>query len=126
MTVLSNIQSLSSYLPELMIVLLILAVFLYESIEKYRYLVFYISCGGLIFASILLYFSNPSSNLLFDGMIINDSLSIYFKWILLLSTLSVIIVSNKDNSILDVVKGEYFGMLLIILLGMFVLLFILF
>ncbi len=119
MTVLSNIQSLSSYLPELMIVLLILAVFLYESIEKYRYLVFSISCGGLIFASILLYFSNPSSNLLFDGMLINDSLSIYFKWILLLSTLSVVIVSNKDNSILDFVKGEYFGMLLIILLGMF-------
>ena len=119
MTVLSNIQSLSSYLPELMIVLLILAVFLYESIEKYRYLVFSISCGGLIFVSILLYFSNPSSNILFDGMLINDSLSIYFKWILLLSTLSVVIVSNKDNSILDFVKGEYFGMLLIILLGMF-------
>ena len=119
MTVLSNIQSLSSYLPELMIVLLILVVFLYESIEKYRSLVFSISCGGLIFVSILLYFSNPSSNILFDGMLINDSLSIYFKWILLLSTLSVVIVSNKDNSILDFVKGEYFGMLLIILLGMF-------
>jgi len=119
MTVLSNIQSLSSYLPELMIVLLILAVFLYESIEKYRSLVFSISCGGLIFVSILLYFSNPSSNILFDGMLINDSLSIYFKWILLLSTLSIVIVSNKDNSILDFVKGEYFGMLLIILLGMF-------
>ena len=52
-------------------------------------------------------------------MIVNDSLSIFFKWILLCSTLSIIIVSNKDNSILDTVKGEYFGMLLIILLGMF-------
>ena len=117
--VLSNIQSLTSYLPELMIVLLILAVFLYESIDKYRDLVFPITCGGLIFVSILLWFSNPSNNALFDGMIINDSLSVYFKWILLCSTLSIVVVSKKDNSILDFVKGEYFGMLLIILLGMF-------
>ena len=112
MTVLSNIQSLSSYLPELMIVLLILAIFLYESIEKYRHLVFAITCGGLIFVAILLCFSNPSSNALFEGMIVNDSLSIYFKWIILITTLSIVIVSNKDNSILDFVKGEYFGMLL--------------
>ena len=117
--VLSNIQSLTSYLPELMIVLLILAVFLYESIDKYRDLVFPITCGGLIFVSILLWFANPSNNVLFDGMIINDSLSVYFKWILLCSTLSIVVVSKKDNSILDFVKGEYFGMLLIILLGMF-------
>lgn len=116
---LSNIQSLTSYLPELMIVLLILVVFLYESIEKYRSLVFPVTCGGLIFVSILLYFSNSSSHGLFEGMIINDSLSIYFKWILLITTLSIVIISNKDNSILDFVKGEYFGMLLIILLGMF-------
>ena len=117
--ILSNIQSLTSYLPELMIVILILAVFLYESIERYRGLVFSIACGGLVFVSILLWFSNPMSYSLFEGMIVNDSLSIYFKWILLCSTLSIVIVSNKDNSILDTVKGEYFGMLLIILLGMF-------
>tara|TARA_B100000029_G_scaffold90849_1_gene80719 strand:+ start:586 stop:2037 length:1452 start_codon:yes stop_codon:yes gene_type:complete len=117
--ILSNIQSLTSYLPELMIVILILAVFLYESIERYRGLVFSIACGGLVFVSILLWFSNPVSYSLFEGMIVNDSLSIYFKWILLCSTLSIVIVSNKDNSILDTVKGEYFGMLLIILLGMF-------
>ena len=117
--ILSNIQSLTSYLPELMIVLLILTVFLYESIEKYRSLVFPVACGGLIFVSILLWFLNSSSYSLFEGMIVNDSLSIFFKWILLCSTLSIIIVSNKDNSILDTVKGEYFAMLLIILLGMF-------
>ena len=98
---LSNIQSLTSYLPELMIVLLILVVFLYESIEKYRSLVFPVTCGGLIFVSILLYFSNSSSHGLFEGMIINDSLSIYFKWILLITTLSIVIISNKalvDNN----------------------------
>ena len=72
--ILSNIQSLTSYLPELMIVILILAVFLYESIEKYRSLVFPIACGGLIFVSILLWFSNPVSYGLFEGMIVNLSL----------------------------------------------------
>ena len=119
MSLLTNIESLSLYLPELIIILSILCVFIMESIPSYRSLTFISTCVGLIFAGILLLFSTPSTSLLFEGMLINDSLSIYFKWLVLLSTLSIVIISKDDNSVMDEVKGEYYGMLLIITLGMF-------
>ena len=119
MEFIGNIQSLSLYLPELMIVLSILCVFIMESIPQYRHLTFLSTCIGLIFSGILLLFSTPSISLLFEGMLINDSLSIYFKWLVLLSTLSIVLISRDDNSVMDEVKGEYYGMLLIITLGMF-------
>tara|TARA_B100000700_G_scaffold86378_1_gene97189 strand:+ start:1344 stop:2795 length:1452 start_codon:yes stop_codon:yes gene_type:complete len=119
MDFLSNINSIPYYLPELMIVLSILCVFIMESIPKYRSLTFLSSCLGLVFAGVLLFFVSPSNSLLFEGMLVNDSLSIYFKWLILLSTLSIILVSRDDNSVMDEVKGEYYGMLLIITLGMF-------
>ena len=117
--VLSNINSLTSYLPELMILVMILIVFLYESFKSYRQYIFTVLSAGMFSVIILMYLYNPSSNLLFEGMLVNDSLSIFLKWILVISTFSVIIISKNDNSILDDIKSEYYAMLLIILLGMF-------
>ena len=119
MEYLSNINSLTSYLPELMIVLTILCVFIAESISSYRSSTYMISIAGLLFTGILLLFSHSSTSLLFEGMIINDSLSIFFKWLILISTLSIVLISKKDNSVVSEVKGEYYAMLLIIMLGMF-------
>jgi NADH-quinone oxidoreductase subunit N len=119
MEFISNIKSIVSYLPELMILISILCVFIIESIPKYRHLTFLTSCIGLSITGLLLIFSTPSTELLFEGMIVNDSISIYFKWLILLSTISIILVSKDDNSVINEVKGEYYGMLLIITLGMF-------
>ena len=119
MEYLSNINSLTSYLPELMIVLTILCVFIAESISSYRSSTYMISIAGLLFTGILLLFSHSSTSLLFEGMIINDSLSIFFKWLILISTLSIVLISKEDNSVVSEVKGEYYAMLLIIMLGMF-------
>ena len=119
MEYLSNINSLTSYLPELMIVLTILCVFIAESISSYRSSTYMISIAGLFFTGILLLFSHSSISLLFEGMIINDSLSIFFKWLILISTLSIVLISKEDNSVVSEVKGEYYAMLLIIMLGMF-------
>ena len=119
MEYLSNINSLTSYLPELMIVITILAVFIMESISTYRPLTYITTIIGLIFAGVLLMISSSSTNLLFEGMIVNDSLAMFFKWLILLSTLSIVLISRDDGSVLDEVKGEYYAMLLIITLGMF-------
>ena len=119
MEYLSNINSLTSYLPELMIVVTILAVFIMESISSYRPLTYITTIVGLIFAGLLLMISSSSTNLLFEGMIINDSLAVFFKWLILLSTLSIVLISRDDESVIDEVKGEYYAMLLIITLGMF-------
>ena len=109
MEYLSNINSLTSYLPELMIVVTILAVFIMESISSYRPLTYITTIVGLIFAGLLLMISSSSTNLLFEGMIINDSLAVFFKWLILLSTLSIVLISRDDESVLDEVKGEYYA-----------------
>ena len=70
--VLSNINSLTSYLPELMILVMILIVFLYESFKSYRQYIFTVLSAGMISVIILMYLYNPSSNLLFEGMLVND------------------------------------------------------
>ena len=119
MNILSNIDSLPFYLPELMVVLTLLSVFLMESIQKYRHLTFITTSAGLIFSCILLFITSSIDGALFNGMIVHDSFSIFFKWIILLSTLSIVLISRDDDSVLSSVKGEYYGMLLIIVLGMF-------
>ena len=116
---LSNINSLLSYLPELILVLSILCVFLMESFSKYRSLTFIATVIGLVITAIFLFFTNSIDIALFNGMIVHDSFSIYFKWFILLSTLSIVLISKDDNSVMSAVKGEYYGMLLIIMLGMF-------
>ena len=115
----SNINSLSSYLPELMVVVTILAVILMESISKYRSLTFITTVVGLVFSGILLFMTSSVDVALFQGMIVHDSFSLYFKWFILFSTLSIVLVSKDDNSVMDSVKGEYYAMLLIIMIGMF-------
>ena len=75
--VLSNINSLTSYLPELMILVMILIVFLYESFKSYRQYIFTVLSAGMISVLILMYLYNPSGSLLFEGMLVNDSLSIF-------------------------------------------------
>ena len=115
----SNVQSLTSYLPELIVVLSILAVFITESVPTYGRVTFLVTCIGLIFSAIFLLWLPSVNGGLFEGMIVHDPFAIYFKWIILLSTLSIILVSRDDKSILNSVKGEYYGMLLIIMLGMF-------
>ena len=115
----SNINSLSSYLPELMVVVTILAVILMESISKYRSLTFITTVVGLVFSGILLFIASSVDVALFQGMIVHDSFSLYFKWFILFSTLSIVLVSKDDNSVMDSVKGEYYAILLIIMIGMF-------
>ena len=79
MNILSNIDSLPFYLPELMVVLTILSVFLMESIQKYRNLTFITTASGLIFSCILLFITSSIDGALFNGMIVHDSFSIFFK-----------------------------------------------
>ena len=119
MNLFTNLESLSLYLPELMAVFLILAIFLSESLPNYRHLTFNISIIGLLLIAFTMFVVPSSNKLLFQGMIVNDSFSYYFKYLIILSTFSVILVSKKDNSVINEVKGEYYGMLVIIMLGMF-------
>ena len=66
----------------------------------------------------MLYFIGYSDKAIFNNMIIDDSFSYYFKFILYFSTLSVIVVSRYYRELDDEHRPEYNKLLLIILLCM--------
>ena len=63
--------------------------------------------------------SNGVVESLFMGMICIDPFSHYFKYIFLLTTFSIILISRYDKKIDMEYFAEYNALLLVVLLGMF-------
>ena len=73
----------------------------------------------MFLSGIMLLMIGFSDKMIFNNMIIDDAFSYYFKFILLLSTFSIVLVSKYYKSLDDEYRPEYNALLLIILLGMF-------
>ena len=116
---LSNLSSLLFYIPELIILAGILIAILFESVPHLRIFVYPSVIVSLILSSLCLFFIDTTNQPLFMGMIIHDSFALYFKVIMIFTTLSIVLVSKEDNSIKGDVKGEYYALILMILLGLF-------
>ena len=67
----------------------------------------------------LLYQLPSNGGEIFNGMLINDKFSFYFKWIIFISTGSVILVSKYSNELDKEYKAEFDALILFVLLGMF-------
>ena len=113
-----NFTSLSYFLPELIIILSILFVILSDLIPSMNKYSFYFTIGGISLSMLMLYFIGYSDKQIFNDMIVDDSFSYYFKFILYFSTLSIIIVSKYYKQLDDEYRPEYNTLLLIVLLGM--------
>ena len=116
----NNLQSIQYFLPELLIVQLALSIIILDlfSFKKWVNVCVYI---GLAFIALLLCqlsYSNDGFSI-FNGMLINDSFSYYFKWIILISTFSIILVSNYSKELDNEYKVEFNALVLFVLLGMF-------
>ena len=120
----NNLHSLLSFIPELIIMEGMLSIILLEIMPNRRKYI-YSSTLGVVLLSLIavlymayqlpLYDANP----LFMGLIVADPFSFFFKIIFLISTLVIIIVSESSVEIKDKIKAEYYFLLLVILLGMF-------
>ena len=117
----NNFQSLSYFLPELVIVFTILFVVISDLVEDLKKYSHYIALVGLGFSAILLYLAGYSidTNFIFNNMLIFDSFSFYFKSIIIFSTASIVIVSKFSLELDDEYRPEYNTLLLVILLGLF-------
>ena len=117
----NNFQSLSYFLPELVIVFTILFVVISDLVEDLKKYSHYIALVGLGFTAVLLYLAGYSAytNFIFNKMLIFDSFSFYFKSIILFCTVSIIIVSRFSLELDDEYRPEYNTLLLVILLGLF-------
>ena len=114
----NNLQSIQYFMPELAIILLALSVIVLDLLSLKKWIK-YFTISGLILVSILLFQSSPSDSYIFEGLLKNDSFSYFFKWIILISTFSIILISNYSKELDYEYYSEYNSLLLIILLGMF-------
>ena len=77
----TNFNSLSFYIPELIIIVAIISTIVFDLIPKTREYTFYLCIGLLLFSGVALYGTYGIINSLFMGMICIDPFSHYFKYI---------------------------------------------
>ena len=116
----NNLRSLLSFIPELIIMEGMLSIILLEIMPSRRKYIYSSTLGVIVLSFIAVLFSlNSSGSQLFMNLIVVDPFSTFFKIIFLISTLVIIMVSKSSVEIKDDIKAEYYFLLLVILLGMF-------
>mgnify|MGYP001259643907 CR=1 FL=1 len=109
----NNLQSIQYFLPEILIAITSLFVILFDLVSlkkiKLSFTIFkrevsfntseLLVGSALVCISILLYQMPLNGGHIFHGMLINDSFSYYFKWLILISTGSIILVSKYSNEL---------------------------
>ena len=115
----SNLESLSYYIPELLLVITILTVILLDLIPNLRKWSFPSTIIGLAFITLTLFVSQGQKASLFMDLIVTDPFAHFFKWIFLSTTIFILLVSRYSKEISRSLAGEYNSLMLMILLGMF-------
>ena len=118
---LGNLESLSFFCPELILMGAILLVVISDiSLKGFRNVV-----NPLLTAIALLmalYYTvqteHSSAGQLFEGMLALDTFAQYFKIFLLVSSLLIILVSLHSSELSSIHQGEFFALLLAVTLGM--------
>ena len=90
----SNFLSLQYFLPELCLLIFTLLIFIFELIPSLKKHTYNLSIVGIIITIILLFQTHGENRPLFLGMITIDVFSHFFKYLFLLSTLFVIVISR--------------------------------
>jgi len=118
----SNIQSLSFFIPELILVLVVIASLIADLFLKKSKTNIVGSVLGIglvfIFLSILNLYDTPPTTL-FTEMVVIDPFSSFIKIIIIISTMLIIIASWNNKELDSYRKGEYFTILGIMVFGLF-------
>ncbi|MAV16055.1 MAG: NADH-quinone oxidoreductase subunit N [Candidatus Marinimicrobia bacterium] len=117
----SNLSSLKFFWPELLLsataLIAIVADLFYD--RKNSYKVSYWALGGLLLTLFILRsFGGNSISELFMGTMALDPFSEFFKILIVLSTIIVILMSFNSSELKDYRKGEYYTIMLIMAFGL--------
>jgi len=118
----NNLNSIKLFVPEIIIVITILAGIIADLFysNKRSYLSGYWILGGLILSLLTILFHNPQNvTTLFNDMVTRDPFAIYFKLIILMASILIVIISRYNKEFTDYRVGEYFVLLTIMVFGMF-------
>ena len=115
----SNLSSIAYYIPELILVVIILSVIIIDLVPTLKDLKFSITFVGLGFVALALYLSHGSKASIFMDLIVVDPFSHFFKWIFVVATFSILLVSRYSVEVEEENHVEYISLMLMILLGLF-------
>ena len=117
-----NLQSVRYFLPETLLLVMIAVIVLvdiFTSRERRQRVVWLLSLGAVISAGLLLAFQDSAPEGVFHTALAVDNYSRFFKWIFLLSTGIIILVSPHVKELDGNPRNEYYLFILVVLFGMF-------
>ena len=118
----TNLQSLEFFIPEIILVITILACLITDLFLKKSKtdLIGWVLGIGLIIVGLSVYnLSSVLPTTLFSDMIVIDPFSSYMKIIIIISTLLIIVASWANGELSKYRKGEYFTLIGIMVVGLF-------
>ena len=118
----TNLQSLEFFVPEIILVITILACLITDLFLKKSKtdLIGWVLGIGLIIVGLSVYnLSSVPPTTLFLDMIVIDPFSSYMKIIIIISTLLIIVASWANDELSKYRKGEYFTLIGIMVVGLF-------
>tara|TARA_S200000501_G_C20865600_1_gene761804 strand:- start:1615 stop:3072 length:1458 start_codon:yes stop_codon:yes gene_type:complete len=115
---LNNIQSLSFFIPELLIVGLIIATICFDFSSITRKLIYPLNLVGIIFVGLSLWSSFGTNEQIFMNLFIVDPFSHFFKILFVIAAFMIIVVSNVTKELDEVGHPEYYTLLMTVLLGL--------
>ncbi len=120
----SEIQrSLAIFIPEIILIITLLVAILFDLIfSRVRFLVGYISLVGFVLAGLALV-NTQTDKIGFVGSFVVDNFALYFKFIVLISNLIIVIMSFYSKELISEKQslGEYFIFIVGMTFGMFLL-----
>ena len=118
----TNLQSLEFFVPELILVITIVAALitdLFLKRSKTDVVGWVLGIGLIVVALSIINLRHVPSTTLFLDMIVIDPFSSFIKLVVILSTILIIIASWNNNELKDYRKGEYFTIMGIMVIGLF-------
>ena len=115
----SNLHSISHYLPELILITVILIAVILDLIASTKRLVKWFILSGLIVVAGFLFQSDMHPTSIFLGMSAHDPFGTFFKWLFIIATFYIVLISNHDDSMDKTIASEFNILLLIVLFVLF-------
>ena len=118
----SNLHSIKLFIPELIIVATVLIGIIADLFysKKKSYITGNWILGGLILSLIAIFFHNPQNvTTLFTDMVALDPFAIFFKLLILVATIFVVLISRYNKEFTEYRIGEYYVLITIMVFGLF-------
>ncbi len=118
----TNLQSLNFFIPEIILVITVIAALitdLFLKKSKTDFIGWVLGIGLIVAALATINLRHVAPTTLFMDMIVIDPFSSFIKLVIILSTLLVIIASWNNDELKSYRKGEYFTIMGIMVLGLF-------